>query len=166
MDDDLIDLEVLRLVAAHPLLFRGAPPRVFSHLPAGWYPLVDRLCTVLEDVLGEDARRHFRIGQLKEKFGTLRFHYHFIADETDLDREPAGSSFEASDPGQPTDEQRARVRALVDAALLESESTCSHCGDAGALRDFDGYLTTLCDRHHLAADDPDPADDERMDGAL
>lgn len=56
MDHDLIDPEVLRLVAAHPTLFGGAPPRVLSHLPAGWYAIADRLCTALEQQLGEDAR--------------------------------------------------------------------------------------------------------------
>lgn len=151
MDDDLIDLEVLRLVAAHPALFGGAPPRVFSHLPFGWYSIVDRLCAALTAELGEDAHRHLRIGQLKEKFGTLRFYYHFIADETDLDGEAASSSFEATDPAEPTTQQRARIRALVDVALRQSETTCLRCGAAGTLQNVDGYLATLCDAHHHAA---------------
>jgi len=151
MDDDLIDLEVLRLVAAHPVLFRGAPPRVSSHLPAGWYPLVDKLCTALEEELGEDARQHFRVAQVKEKLGTLRFYYRFLGDEAHQDDELASYRMQASDTGQPTEAQRVRVRALVDVARLESESTCLKCGAASVLRDVDGYLTTLCAPHHQAA---------------
>ena len=120
-------------------------------VPPGWYGVVDRLCTALEVELGDDARQHFLVAQIKEKLGTLRFYCRFISDEADEGDEPAGSRFEGSNPGQPTDEQRARVRGLVDAALLESESTCSQCGAVGALRNVDGYLTTLCDPHHHAA---------------
>lgn len=151
MDDDLIDPAVQRLVDAHPTLFGGERPRVFSHLPLGWYDIVDQLCTALETELGANARQHVFVAQIKEKLGTLRFYYRFVRDEADEDDEPAGSSFEGSNPGQPTDEQRARVRGLVDAALLESESTCSQCGAVGALRNVDGYLTTLCDPHHHTA---------------
>lgn len=151
MDDDLIDPAVQRLVDGHPTLFGGEPPRVSSDLPAGWHHLVDSFCTALEGELGDDAHQHFQVAQIKEKLGTLRFYYRFVRDEADEDDKPAGGSFEASDPGRPTDELRARVRALVDVALLESESTCLKCGAAGALRNVDGYLTTLCDPHHQAA---------------
>lgn len=147
MDNDLVDPAVQRLVDAHPTLFGGEPPRVFSDLPAGWYHLVDSLCTALEDELGDDAHQHFLVAQIKEKLGTLRFYYRFVRDEADEDDEPAGGRFEPFDPGQPTDE----LRALVDAALLESESACSQCGAVGALRNVDRYLTTLCDPHHHAA---------------
>ncbi|OWQ46630.1 hypothetical protein CDL60_14310 [Roseateles noduli] len=150
MDDDLVDPAVQRLVDAHPTLFGGEPPRVLSDLPAGWYHLVDSLCNALEDELGDDAHQHFLVAQIKEKLGTLRFYYRFACDEADEDDKPAGGGFDGSAPGLPT-EQRARVRALVDAALFESEETCLECGAAGALRNVDGYLTTLCDAHHHAA---------------
>ena len=35
---------IIRLVAAHPRMFRGQQPAVSSHVPEGWYPLVDKLC--------------------------------------------------------------------------------------------------------------------------
>lgn len=151
MDEDLIDPELLRLVAAHPTLFDGVPPRAFSYLPAGWYTTVDCLCTELEEELGEDAYRHLRIAQLKEKFGTLRIYYRFAADEADSDDKSADGRFVVSVANQQTEAQRARVRALVDAAQRQSETTCLRCGAAGALRDVDGYLATLCDHHYQAA---------------
>lgn len=151
MGDDLVDPAVQRLVDAHPTLFGGERPRVFSHLSLGWHDIVDQLCTALETELGENAGQHVLVAQIKEKLGTLRFYYRFVRDEADEDAELSSRRFEASDPGQPTDEQSARVRALVDAALLESESTCSQCGAVGALRNIDGYPTTLCDPHHHAA---------------
>ena len=64
-----------RLIAAHPALFRGAPPRVPSELPDGWYGLVDELCTAIETVLGPMDCASFEFVQVKENYGALRFYF-------------------------------------------------------------------------------------------
>lgn len=52
-----------KLIAAHPLLFRGAPPRGPSDLPMGWYALVDELCCGIERVLGPESRADLEVTQ-------------------------------------------------------------------------------------------------------
>jgi hypothetical protein len=65
------------LIAAHPLLFRGGPPRVPSSLPNGWYALVDELCSGIESILGPQRCSGFEVAQIKEKFAGLRFYFSF-----------------------------------------------------------------------------------------
>ena len=152
MDDDLTDPLVERLVRAHPALFVGALPRVFSHLPPGWYRIVDGLCSSLVGELGVQAAEYVRIVQIKEKFGTLRFYYRFLADEEeDASTDEAARRADAAGEKEPSDACRARVRALVDAALVESETACQRCGASGSLRNVEGYLSTLCSEHHREA---------------
>ena len=63
------------LIDAHPLLFRGSPPDVPSHVPPGWYALIDQLCTDIEAALGPEACGTFEVRQIKEKFAELCFYY-------------------------------------------------------------------------------------------
>ena len=152
MDDEPTDPLVERLVRSHPALFFGALPQVFSHLPPGWYGIVDRLCSSLVDELGAQAGEHIRIVQIKEKFGTLRFYYCFLADEEeDASMDDVAQRARAAGMKRPSDACRASVRALVDAALAESEFVCQRCGASGSLRNVEGYLSTLCSEHHREA---------------
>lgn len=141
------------LVEAHPLLFRGRHPAVMSDLPAGWYDLVDRLCSDIESVLGPTACQRIEIKQIKEKFGALRF-YHSLDDRSALhiDRfTPDGVQHEVIRSSPPDPEGvEAQIREVVDAAQAASAETCRVCGSPARLSNVGGWMTTLCETH-LAA---------------
>lgn len=149
LESSLTDPELERLMEAHPALFNGELPQVFSHLPAGWYRIVDQLCDALEDELGPQAWRQFQPRQIKEKFGTLRFYYRFVSDDDPDDNDVEQAPAEV--PRAPSDACRERVRALVSRANASSQETCQRCGEPGSPCNVDGYLSTLCDLHHQAA---------------
>jgi hypothetical protein len=52
-----------QLIAKHPLLFHNQTPYA-SHVPVGWLPLADALCTDLEMILG-DRCNQFEVRQVK-----------------------------------------------------------------------------------------------------
>lgn len=81
----------------------------------GWTDLLIGLCNQLEHVVGPE----FKVLQVKEKFGSLRFY-------------AAGANEEA--------------RKLIDAAEDMSSNICEECGAAGRLRGGRWYKT-LCDEH-------------------
>lgn len=148
------DPQLVRLVEAHPLLFRGKAPRVFSYVSPGWYDLIDKLCSDIEEVLGTDGCKKFEVEQIKEKFGVLRFywkldgyrqlhvdaiggqgHLHFV-----------GVAKERGKAGAAQDSVAAQVTALVDATCEASETICETCGALAQLRKRGGWLTTRCDQ--------------------
>ena len=81
---------------------------------AGWYPILVRL----EERLGE-IDPDYRVLQIKEKFGTLRFYL-------------AGQYDELG-------------KAAVAEAEAEAARTCELCGSRGHLRTRTSWLRTLCD---------------------
>jgi hypothetical protein len=135
------------LITRHPLLFRGAPPRVASHLPPGWAALVDGLCTDLERLLGPQGCQPFVVDQIKEKLGALRF-YWSLGQEADLVVDMMSTQGYATltikGGSSPLFQS---VRQRVAAAMQASASTCQECGSRGTLRNIDGRLVTLCDHH-------------------
>ena len=156
LNDD-IEPGLLRLMQAHPLLFRGKPPVVPSYVSPGWYALIDKLCNDLEAVLGPDGCTSLEVLQIKEKFGTLRFYYS-LGEREDLHIDimsPTGrqhivsgsSSTTSTSDDEAFDAANARVRELVNATCEASESICEACGNSGQLRNLGGWMTTLCDVH-------------------
>lgn len=143
---DLPSDTVQRLVAAHPLIFRGKPPRVESDLPPGWYDLVSRLCRQIEAELGDHAA-HFRVVQMKEKFGGLRFYWSWrgrTRPTVDI-LSPSGHA-RLEQPAR--NEVSARIDTLVAAAEAESARTCEQCGAAAKLRSSrSGWLRVRCTKH-------------------
>jgi hypothetical protein len=92
----------------------------------GWFDLLDRLMgrinAHLEEkyaAVGRDPEYPFRVGQIKEKYGTLRF-YVFGADDV--------------------------IYRMIHEAETESGRICEQCGKPGLLHvTTDGYwLKTLC----------------------
>jgi hypothetical protein len=121
------------LVAAHPELFAGELPRIPSHLPVGWFALVDRLCSDIEALLQGRAER-LVVVQVKEKFGGLRFYYDWdAADDVAADHE--------------TVLLRERVRAQVDEARARTTLICQRCGAPAVLNLYGGWTAALCERH-------------------
>ena len=78
----------------------------------GWVPILDRLA---EDLVNMGWDRH--LGQVKEKFGTLRFYI-----------------------GQSTEEMLDRI----DRASAETAITCEECGSPGKMRSG-GWIVVRCD---------------------
>ncbi|HEU4460874.1 MAG TPA: hypothetical protein VFR90_17265 [Methylibium sp.] len=143
-----IDSPLARLIEAHPALFRGRAPRVASFVPAGWYGLVDQLCTSIEHVLGPERLPSFEVEQIKEKFGKLRFYYRIDkAGDLVVDLRAADGMQRLTLPAQPASPERQRLRELVVRAENESAVTCATCGASGALRNLGRWLVVLCEEH-------------------
>lgn len=151
------DDNVARLAASHPALFeRGIPED--SDLKAGWYSLVDELCTDIERELAPELAKRFSVDQIKEKFGTLRFYWR-LGDRGDLHVDiftPGGtalSSLVKAKPSRAADAEiinqaRDRLRELVDTACEASASVCQRCGAFGSIRRL-AWVQTLCDEHFV-----------------
>jgi hypothetical protein len=151
------DDQVARLGTAHPALFEERMPSD-SDLAAGWYAIVDQLCTDLERELGPELSRDFVTLQIKEKFGKLRFYWRlgsqgdvhfdiFMPDGTVASSVSKATASRARN-GKDIDLARDRVRALVDTACEASASICQRCGAPGTLcRSRTNWLHTLCDQH-------------------
>jgi len=142
------DPNLARLVAAHPKLFRGTGPDIPSHVSPGWYDLIDRLCSDIEEVAGPDISR-VRIRQVKEKFGTLRFYWALDgAGDTHIDLiSERGVQPLVDQVQEPDGELRKRIRELLDACEGASAETCERCGKPGRLGSDGGWWRTRCPEH-------------------
>lgn len=108
-----------------PHLFRRAELRDMA-VGEGWFELLWALSTSLEVVAAQGAAsglRPFRIVQVKEKFGGLRFYT----------------------AGDITTE----ARTLIQEACTRSESVCEACGEPGNRCMIDNWIETLCPFHQL-----------------
>ncbi len=88
----------------------------------GWEPLIRTLSAEVEAIIvamPEKERKKFRVKQVKEKFGTLRF-YMGIAHDA--------------------------IHAAIERAEQVSAVTCETCGAAGKMRN-NGWISVLCDEH-------------------
>jgi len=85
----------------------------------GWFDLIKELCVELDNLdLGEE----FEVGQVKEKFGGLRFYV------------------------QDTPEDKSKiVNSLIMEAERKSFSTCENCGASGETCSKKAWLKTLCE---------------------
>lgn len=89
-----------------------------SYIPEGWKDLLVKLHNALVQVAPD-----YRVNQIKEKFGGLRFYTNI--------------SYEPDSP----------------AAIIEtyygwmSERTCDVCGEDGEIKGGSGWLSARCDKH-------------------
>ncbi|MDY0748732.1 hypothetical protein SNE35_29810 [Paucibacter sp. R3-3] len=127
-----VDPNLRRLIEAHPHLFKNRVPEASSYLTAGWYKVVDELCSRLETVLGADAPA-FTVLQIKEKFGHLHFAW----------RLGQAQDYEAL---------RDRINEIVWTAELAAQLVCETCGAPGKIRSLGGLRTTWCDVHLVDAE--------------
>ncbi len=123
----------------------------------GWYQLLRKCC---EDIVERYAKDGIGINeidfvpsQIKEKFGTLRFYYHYTDTPNGIaafDILSTGESlrFMPKAEGE-IDEAKARLRedihAIVRTAEEKSKDICESCGAWGELRVNHGRYRTLCD---------------------
>jgi len=125
----------------------------------GWTPIFKRLCAQIDEVLPTDAKRRFRLVQVKQKFGGLRVYFRFVGKKTRLwvvVQFPQGlvGTFKPQAAG---DLER-QVQDLIDVAAGEAANTCETCGRQPAEIDgTGGWLVTLCEEHRALrrADDLD-----------
>jgi hypothetical protein len=87
----------------------------------GWHPLILKLHNTIAEIDPD-----YRVEQIKEKFGGLR--YYVMTSE------------------KLSDEQRRRVFELTDWAEAESTHICEVCGAPGTLNDGP-WLSTRCSLH-------------------
>jgi hypothetical protein len=91
----------------------------------GWVPLIRKLC---EDISRIQGNTKISVGQVKEKFGGLRFYLDAtlnVEDENAMDQ----------------------IHKLISKAESDSYHICERCGEAGKERN-EGWIVTLCDKHH------------------
>jgi hypothetical protein len=90
----------------------------------GWWPVLANLCANIQHHIDWKNKQsevvpQVVVGQIKEKFGGLRFYY---------------------DGGDDT------IRGMVSMAEAWAGNTCEECGAPGKRRDG-GWIKTLCDHH-------------------
>lgn len=108
------------LINNHPRLFHAGG---WPACEAGWRPILEKVCTRIEAILNESES--FRVLQIKEKLGTLRFYW----------------------SGTMTEAARERVGEAIFLAEARSGCTCELCGAEGRLYSDSGSLRTACTEH-------------------
>ena len=111
----------------YPKVFQGGRPRGGMGMGAGWENLLRELLQAIEDLL--PAESNFKVAQIKEKFGGLRFYI-----------EPVGVPREI----------RTKIQRLIDFTEGLSFVTCEVCGsrgEPGPGSSPHGWIKTLCPEH-------------------
>ena len=90
----------------------------------GWWPIIAELCSQIQNHINWKNRQleivpQVVVGQIKEKFGGLRFYYSGGDDE---------------------------ISGMVRMAEAWANNTCETCGAPGKRREG-GWIKTLCDTH-------------------
>jgi len=116
--------KVLDIVRKHKPLFKYVVPYQVA-VPPGWIDLVDTLLTCLDDAVKLEEKAVFKIIQIKEKFGGLRFYYSL---------EDASEAL------------KTQVANLVEIAEAQSFGICYVCGEPGNIR-TSGWITVRCPLH-------------------
>jgi hypothetical protein len=126
-----------KLIEQYPIVFKHLDKTGYHNLPAGWYKIVDRLCSELSTILEEALEANpdtpdeplFSVLQVKEKFGGLRFYYMMNTKDDELYR---------------------RIQTAVDTAEDTSYSTCQITGNIGVLCKDGSHFMTLCEESRIS----------------
>jgi hypothetical protein len=126
-----------KLIEQYPIVFKHLDKTGYHNLPAGWYKIVDRLCSELSTILEEALEANpenpeeplFSVLQVKEKFGGLRFYYMMNTKDDELYR---------------------RIQTAVDTAEDTSYSTCQITGNIGVLCKDGSHYMTLCEDSRIS----------------
>lgn len=121
---------LVRLMAAHPLLFRGQAPICWSEVPQGWWAIVNEVCIGIESVLAPEDLARFQVLQIKQKLGGLRFYWRLQPDErAGLDEAAVSGERGFSAPVELGNAAAVdAICRLVSVAYDASLSTCEICG--------------------------------------
>lgn len=117
----------------------------------GWYQLLYDMCKEIAEVL-ETAEKpvHIVVDQIKEKYGTLRFYYHFEGEE------PGIQAFDFIGLGSmrimpERDDVNQKISEIVQKYEDKSGEVCETCGCEGTERTDLRWIQTLCDTCYLKA---------------
>ncbi|AMO23672.1 hypothetical protein GCM10027034_37500 [Ramlibacter solisilvae] len=144
--DKAQEAHVGALLTAFPRLLRRAS-RSDIGFPPGWGAILHDLCAAIDHLLDDGQARRFRVEQVKEKFGVLRFYY-------SVDRKRAVAVDIVGPDGHFRASAAPRHRQLfpaqeVDDLIAEAEKksakTCAACGAPGLLR-RQGWYHVACRR--------------------
>ncbi len=91
----------------------------------GWHALIREALEKIDALVGGDAAK-FRIGQIKEKFGSLRF-YCFVDDESVADE----------------------VFSIAEEIEARSATMCESCGAPAQIHSYGGWYGCLCPSHAM-----------------
>lgn len=127
MSEDLESYEVFakHMEEKYPKMF--AQPYGGFAVGAGWYPILEALCSNIQHYLDWINKNHEKhpvvpqvtIAQIKEKFGGLRFYY---------------------DGGDD------KIQGMVRMAEAWADAVCEDCG-APATKKTTGWIRNVCDKH-------------------
>jgi Na+-translocating ferredoxin:NAD+ oxidoreductase RNF subunit RnfB len=128
-------------MAAFPRIFREGTRSVHAlEHPPGWHSLMRALLEQVNALLDDRQVEGFVLLQAKSKLAGLRFYWVLAVPQDASDATQALWERHVEE-----DEQtRALIRQAVQSACKQSGQTCERCGLMGALRNFDGFLVTLC----------------------
>ena len=126
-----------KLIEHYPIVFKHLDKTGYHNLPAGWYKIMNRLCSELSVILEEALEVNpetpeeplFSVLQVKEKFGGLRFYYMMNTKDDELYR---------------------RIQTAVDNAEDTSYSTCQITGNIGVLCKDGSHFMTLCEESRIS----------------
>lgn len=114
----------------------------------GWYAILHNLCSNISQELNAAGidNQSIVIDQIKEKYGTLRFYYHFEGDDIGIHAfdciTPSGiESLRIKSKGEC---YKDRIAELVSECEDLSGKTCEMCGSDAVLRTDLGWIRTLC----------------------
>ena len=105
------------LVAKYPKIFATIK---HTECGDGWYTILNALCSNIQIHVDWSKCEQVVAGQVKEKFGGLRFYY------------SGGDEY---------------ISGLMSMTESVASVTCEVCGNPGKLR-TGGWLKTLCQEHH------------------
>ena len=139
-----------QLIDTYPRLLRGTGPVIPGYIGAGWHPIVMRLMAGIDALLDDELAAGFRLIQVKEKFGGLRFYFDlngrkdFTVDIFGVGRLRIPDQDKDGLPPRPAELDH--INQLIRSAEEEASRTCEACGRPGELRKG-GWVVTLCEHH-------------------
>lgn len=112
-----------------PRVFKGAQLPWGLECGPGWDELLVDLLAQLDAILAKHPTLRFRLVQIKEKFGSLRFYVSF-------------------DEGTEDDIAQKDLVKVVFAAIQDAQKksarTCERCGTPSVIREIGSVATTVC----------------------
>ena len=110
----------------------------------GWYELLRGLCLEITEAYQKHGQPiDIVVNQVKEKFGTLRFYYHFDDNPQSIHAmDFMGTGSVRFEPGS-TDLHK-EIASIVRKYEEKSDCVCEKCGEPGFLRK-NLHVATLCD---------------------
>lgn len=109
--------------------------------PGWWQPLLECLQQI-SDVMQNYPYAEYRIGQIKEKFGGIRFYGDIVFPDDDDEEDAENLQYDLQ-----LGDIRKQISGPIRALEKVCDTRCETCGEPGKSRNS-GWIKTLCDKHH------------------